>query len=117
MVVSWMCLFIDLMRPITVPEFSDFDEDRTSVKLRWKPLASPQYALPKAGKYTVETWEPHRREWKPVVQGIRDTSYQLRDLPKTNDQLYRVRMDTNEPTLSQPSFPISLSTMMSKLYI
>lgn len=117
----WSLFFInivsDIMRPITVPEFSDFDEDLTSVKLRWKPLPSPHFDLPKHGKYTVETWEPIRREWKPVVQGIPDTSYHLKGLPKRRDQLFRVRMDTDIPALSQPSFPISLSTMFSKSLI
>lgn len=107
----------DIVRPITIPEFSDFDEDLTSVKLRWKPTPSPLYELPKHGKYTVETWEPMRREWKPVVTGIPDTTYQVRGLPRLQDQVFRVRMDTDVPALSQPSLPVSLSSFYSKFFL
>jgi hypothetical protein len=79
------------------------------VKLRWSPtrLSPPFDTSPR--KYTVETWEPVRREWKPVARGIRDTTYQIRELPKLPDHLFRVRMETEEASLSEPSLPVSFS--------
>lgn len=109
---SWRIVFFlisDHTRPISVPEVSDFDEDLTSVKLRWMPTRTSPPFETKSRKYTIETWEPVRREWKPVARGVPDTSYQIRGLPKLPDHLFRVRMDTEEPALSEPSIPVSLS--------
>ena len=91
-----------------MPEVSDFDEDLTFVKLRWKPRASPLFDK-SPHRYQIETWEPVKRVWKPVARGIQDTSYQLRDLPKLPDHLFRVRMETEQAELSEPSLPVSVS--------
>ncbi|XP_052813115.1 uncharacterized protein LOC128240501 isoform X5 [Mya arenaria] len=104
----------DLWRPISMPEISDYEDDRTSLKIRWRPTPAPHFDTTKLpGRYTVERWEPVKHEWSPVARGIPDTTYQVRDLPRFPDHVFRVRMDSELPALSEPSLPVSLSRFSS----
>ena len=112
--VSFDFLFFpDLKRPISMPEVDDFDEDLTSVKLHWKPRAGPSFDKGRS-KYLIESWEPVKREWFPVARDIPDTSYQLRGLPAATDRLFRVRLESEQAGLSEPSVPVSVSRFFSE---
>ena len=97
-----------------MPEIDDFNEDLTSVKLHWKPRAGSPFDMDR-NKYLIESWEPVKREWYPVAKGIPDTTYQLRGLPAASDRLLRVRLETEQAGLSEPSVPVSVSRFYRKL--
>ena len=99
-----------------MPEVDDFDEDLTSVKLHWKPKAGPTFDKGK-NKYLIESWEPFKREWFPVARDIPDTSYQLRGLPAASDRLFRIRLESEQAGLSEPSVPVSVSHFFRKCII
>ena len=78
------------------------------MKLHWKPRAGSPFDMGRS-KYLIESWEPVKREWFPLARGIPDTSYQLKGLPAAPDHLFRVRYETEQAGLSEPSLPVSVS--------
>ncbi|XP_069107585.1 twitchin-like isoform X2 [Argopecten irradians] len=91
--------------PIARPELSALTP--SSAHLRWNRVYLPPYDLPNLPiSYQVEVQDlPHRR-WRPLARGIRMEEYEVKDMSPDKDYMFRIRAETPDGDLSEPTPPI-----------
>ncbi|XP_021352030.1 titin-like isoform X3 [Mizuhopecten yessoensis] len=91
--------------PIARPELSSLTP--SSARLHWNRVYLPPYDLPdRPISYQVEVQDlPHRR-WRPLARGIRMEEYEVNDMAPDKDYMFRIRAETPDGDLSEPTPPI-----------
>ncbi|GAB1597543.1 obscurin-like [Argonauta hians] len=102
--------------PVRVPALSKYkrpieteivDVQSKGFQLSWRPTRAP--SVGKDYTYAIESQELPSREWKRVIGGVRNTTYQLTDLKPKHNYLFRVRAETGSSSAIEPSIPVSYS--------
>lgn len=92
--------------PIARPEI--FDEDSTSARLRWHRVYTPPYHRHSEPlSYQIEVQEAPSRQWRPLARGINMTEHTVTDLLPKKDYLFRLRAETPNGDISDPTPPVA----------
>ncbi|XP_070188406.1 obscurin-like isoform X2 [Littorina saxatilis] len=83
-----------------------------SMRLSWQPSS---FSLPSSRAttpaYQIESLEYPSTQWRPLASDVRDTSYQLTGLAPTRDYSFRVRASTPSGGLTEPTYPVTVSSL------
>lgn len=104
-----MLYFLLVVRPgipIARPEI--WEEEPYQARLRWRRVYVPPYDnLDVPLTYQIEVQEPPLKNWRTLVKGLSMTEHTVTDLAPRKDYLFRIRAETPNGDLTEPTPPIA----------
>ncbi|XP_062595919.1 titin-like isoform X3 [Saccostrea cucullata] len=92
--------------PIARPEI--WEEEPHQARLRWRHVYIPPYEnLDVPLKYQIEVQEPPLKNWRTLVKGLSMTEHTITDLAPRKDYLFRIRAETPNGDVTEPTPPIA----------
>nr|XP_022325334.1 titin-like isoform X5 [Crassostrea virginica] len=92
--------------PIARPEI--WEEEPYVARLRWRRVyVAPYDRLDTPLTYQIEVQEPPLKNWRTLVKGLTMTEHTVTDLAPRKDYLFRIRAETPNGDLTEPTPPIA----------
>ncbi|KAJ8321036.1 hypothetical protein KUTeg_002623 [Tegillarca granosa] len=91
--------------PIARPEI--WEDEPYKARLRWQKVYIPPFDQFDDLTYRIEIQHPPNRDWRPLVSGIKMTEHEVTDLSPKKDYLFRIRAESPNGDISDPTPPIA----------